>query len=152
MAKRARGVETPTPAEALADRLHSSAIKLLRRLRAEDVYSGLTGPRASALSVIVFAGPVTPGQLAAAEQVRPPTMTRLVRALERDGLVRREPDVVDRRVVRLHATPRGEALLVEGRRRRVRKLAATLSRLPVAEHDELARATDILARVVQELS
>src|SRR5919199_1876113 len=80
---------------AVADRLHSAAIHLLRRLRKVDEASGLSAPRLSALSVLVFAGPRTLGELAAAEQVRPPTMTRLVRALERSGLVTREHDPDD---------------------------------------------------------
>ncbi len=89
----------------VADRLHSAAIHLLRRLRREDDASGLSAPRLSALSVVVFGGPVTIGALAAAEQVRVPTMSRLVAALEADGLVRRKPDVDDGRVVRVAATP-----------------------------------------------
>src|SRR6188508_2981688 len=100
---RARGRGASAPDE-LADRWHSLAIHLLRRLRREDVKAGLTGPRLSALSVIVFGGPITLGDLAAAEQVRPPTMTRLVRALEHEQLVRREKDPSDGRVVRLLAT------------------------------------------------
>src|SRR5260221_13290974 len=78
----------PPPARAVADRLHSAAIHLLRRLRVEDKAIGLSGPRTSALSVIVFRGPVTMSALAEAEQVRPPTMTRLVDGLERRGPVR----------------------------------------------------------------
>jgi hypothetical protein len=74
-------------AERTADRLHSAAIHLLRRLRREDAKSGLSAPRLSALSVLVFGGPLTLGELANAEQVRPPTMTRLVTALEADGRV-----------------------------------------------------------------
>ncbi|NUQ13661.1 MAG: MarR family transcriptional regulator, partial [Gemmatimonadaceae bacterium] len=96
---RARGRGGASP-EALAEAVHRLAIRLLRTLRSEDEQSGLTGPRLSALSVIVFAGPVTLGELAAAEQVKPPTMTRLVRALEREGLVRREKDPADGRVIR----------------------------------------------------
>src|SRR5215208_7560323 len=76
----------------LADRLHSAAIHLLRRLRREDDASGLAAPKLSALSVVVHAGPLTLGALAAAEQVRPPTMTRIVAALEAEGLVTREAD------------------------------------------------------------
>src|SRR3954468_14349028 len=91
----------------VADRLHSAAIHLLRRLRTEDTASGLTAPRLSALSVIVFGGPLTLGALAAAEQVRPPTMTRLVAALEQAGLVARELDPDDRRHVLLRATAEG---------------------------------------------
>src|SRR3954463_8792183 len=82
----------------LADRLHSAAIHLLRRLRREDDASGLPGPQLSALSVIVFGGPITLGALAAAEQVRPPTITKLVAALEAAGLVKRQVDADDRRV------------------------------------------------------
>ena len=109
-----------TPADvALADRLHSAAIHLLRRLRTQDDASGLTAPRLSALSVLVFRGPVTLGELAAAEQVRPPTITRLIRDLERDGLVRRRADPADRRVQRVQATSAGVKLLHEGRARRV---------------------------------
>ncbi|MDQ3996553.1 MAG: hypothetical protein M3303_05995, partial [Gemmatimonadota bacterium] len=78
----AAAVAADDAATELADRLHSAAIHLLRRLRREDARTGLSGPRLSALSVVVFAGPLTLGELAAAEQVRPPTMTRLVRALE----------------------------------------------------------------------
>src|SRR4051795_9796132 len=94
----------------LADQLHSAAIHLLRRLRTEDTASGLSAPRLSALSVIVFGGPLTLGALAAAEQVRPPTMTRLVSALEQAGLVTREPDPKDRRQVLLRATAEGRRL------------------------------------------
>jgi DNA-binding MarR family transcriptional regulator len=149
---RARGKGAATTADELADRLHSSAIHLLRRLRREDPASGLTGPRLSALSVIVIGGPVTLGELAAAEQVRPPTMTRIVRALERQGLVRREADATDRRVARLRATPRGEALLIEGRQRRVRALSAPLARLSAADRAALARGTDVLGRVIRDLA
>src|SRR6185436_19812846 len=88
-------------AEDLAQRLHAAAIHLLRRLRAEDDASGLTAPRLSALSVLVFGGPRSIGELAAAEQVRPPTISRLVRELERDGLVRREADAGDARIQRV---------------------------------------------------
>lgn len=73
----------------LADQIHSVSIHLLRKLRREDRGSGLSAPRLSALSVIVFAGPVTLGALATAEQVRPPTMTRIVNALEAQDLVTR---------------------------------------------------------------
>src|SRR5450432_3141636 len=98
----------------LADRLHSAAIHLLRRLRREDDASGVPGPQLSALSVIVFGGPITLGALAAAEQVRPPTITKLVAALEDGGLVMREIDPSDRRITRVTATARGTRLLHDG--------------------------------------
>ena len=134
---------SPDPAE-IAEKLHSAAIHLLRRLRRQDVATGLTAPRLSALSVVVYAGPLTLGALAAAEQVRPPTITRIVAALEADGLVTREQSVEDRRVTRVRATPAGETLLHEGRRRRTAQLAAQLAALSSKERATLARAADLL--------
>lgn len=141
---------TPPPCQptavdvATADRLHSAAIRLLRRLRAVDGTSGLSAPRLSALSVIVFRGPLRLSALAAAEQVRPPTITRLVQELERAGLVERLPDAADRRVTRIRATGKGKRLLDAGRRRRVQLLASELARLAPRERELLGRATDLL--------
>ncbi len=149
MSARGRGPNAP---DELADRWHSLAIHLLRRLRREDVKAGLTGPRLSALSVIVFGGPITLGELAAAEQVRPPTITRLVRALEQARLVRREKDPNDGRIVRLRATTKGTNVLHAGRARRVRRLAEPIQELTAAERDTLRDAADILARIVTRLS
>src|SRR5712691_735120 len=132
----------------VADRLHSAAIHLLRRLRRQDDAMGLTPARASALSILVFGGPVTLGQLAAAEQVSAPTTTRLVVGMERDGLVRREDDPNDGRVVWLHPTAKGTRLLYEGRQRRVAALASELAALDEAERMTLAAAADIIERVL----
>src|SRR5437773_1966932 len=110
----ASGAAASSGSADLADRLHSAAIHLLRRLRREDDASGLPAPQLSALSVIVFGGPITLGALAQAEQVRPPTITKLVATLEEAGLVEREVDTADRRVVRVKATGRGTRLLQEG--------------------------------------
>jgi DNA-binding MarR family transcriptional regulator len=131
----------------LADRLHSAAIHLLRAVRREDAATELSGPRLSALSVIVFAGPVTLGQLAAAEQVRPPTMTRLVNALEADGLVTRASDPGDARITRLQATARGRALLQAGRARRVAAIARALADLSAQEQALLARAAALIEQL-----
>src|ERR671934_687532 len=106
-----------------ADRFHSAAIHALRHVRRDDPETGLSAARLSALSVLVFGGARTLGELAAAEHVRPPTMTRIVRALEEDGYVRREHDPADGRVVRLHATAEGERVLWAARERRVERLA-----------------------------
>jgi DNA-binding MarR family transcriptional regulator len=134
----------------LADRLHSAAIHLLRRLRRQDAASGLTAPRLSALSVVVFGGPLTLGALAAAEQVRPSTMTRLVAALEEAGLVERAASPDDGRRVILRATQDGERLLREGRTRRVQSLARHLSALPAEDRATLERAADILQELVRQ--
>ena len=135
--------------QGLADRLHSAAIHLLRGLRRVDDATGLTAPRLSALSVLVFAGPRTLGELAAAEQVRPPTMTRLVQALERDGLVARAADPADGRVVRLRATAAGRRILESGRRRRIEALERRLALLPEADLELLGRAAALLESVAR---
>lgn len=136
----------------LAARWHSIAIHLLRAVRREDTSSGLTGPRLSALSVIVFGGPVTLSGLAAAEQVRPPTMTRLVDALEAEGLVRRVADKADRRRVMLLATARGRSVLLAGRERRVSRIAGPMAELPAEDLRVLDRAATIMASVVGRLA
>jgi DNA-binding MarR family transcriptional regulator len=130
-----------------ADRLHSAAIHLLRRLRGEDPASGLSAPRLSALSVVVFAGPLTMSALAEAEQVRPPTVSRLVKELEAEHLVEREQDPHDRRIQRVHATAKGRRLLEAGRKRRVARLAEELERLAPADRKILARAARLLERL-----
>lgn len=132
-----------------ADRLHSAAIHLLRQLRRVDDQTGLSGPRLSALSVVVFAGPLTLRDLAAAEQVKPPTMTRLVDALEERGLVQRESDPADARATLIRATSAGSVLLRKGRSRRVQMLAERLATLRPEEIATLDRALDALQRVLR---
>ena len=136
--------------EDLADRLHSAAIHLLRTLRRVDDETGLTAPRLSILSVLVFAGPRTLGQLAKAEQVKPPTMTRLVAALEEDGFVRRTPDKTDGRVTIISATKKGAALMRLGRSRRVESLAAKLNDFSQKELSELGDAAALMERVARK--
>ena len=131
-----------------ADRFHSAAIHALRHVRREDPATGLSAARLSALSVLIFGGPTTLGELAAAEQVKPPTMTRIVRALEDDGLVRRDADPADGRVVRLYATAEGERVLWEGRRRRVANLAQLLAKLAPEEVERVREAADLVERAL----
>jgi DNA-binding MarR family transcriptional regulator len=139
-------IALPAPAS-LADRLHSAAIHLLRRVRRADDASGLSAARLSALSVVVFAGPIRISALAKAEQVRTPTMTPIVAALERDGLVTREADSSDARAALLRPTPKGARLMAEGRARRVALLTAELERLSPSERAALERAVAILERL-----
>jgi DNA-binding MarR family transcriptional regulator len=133
----------------MAERLHGAAIRMLRMLRRQDVASGLTGPRLSALSVLVFGGPMSLAGLAAAEQVSPPTMTRVVDALVKAGLVTREPEPDNRRGVRIAATAEGVRLLEEGRARRVHVLAERLGRLAESERRALERAIELIERAVR---
>lgn len=137
---------TPSTEE-VADRLHSAAIHLLRSLRNEDEKTGLSAPRLSALSVVVFAGPLRLGVLANIERVRAPTMTRLVQELEKEGLVRREVDPVDGRAFRIAATPKGRRLLMQGRKRRVGALVKRIDALSRADQETLRAALDVLARI-----
>lgn len=131
----------------LADRLHSASIHLLRRLRVHDAGTGLTSSRLSALSVVVHAGPLRMSDLAAAEQVRPPTISRLVGDLEAEGLVRRTADPGDGRVQRVEATAAGRRLLEAGRARRVEALASRIEALAAEEQSTLEAAADILERL-----
>lgn len=133
----------------VAGRLHSAAIRLLRTLRREDDGSGLSAPRLSALSVVVFAGPLSLAELAAAEQVKPPTMSRIVDALVERGLVTREAKPGDRRSVRIMATAEGSRLLDTGRERRVAALIGRLDLLADSERRALARGVEILERVAR---
>jgi DNA-binding MarR family transcriptional regulator len=140
----ANDLESSRDATFVADRLHSAAIHLLRRVRKVDEESGLSAARLSALSVLVFGGPTTIGELARVEQVSAPTMTRLVQALERDGLVSREPHEEDGRAVRLRATDEGRRILERGRKRRVAELATLLERLAAEELSALGDAADAI--------
>ena len=125
----------------LATRLHSVAIHLIRRVRGEDHASGLGPARLSALSVLVYGGPHTLGELAAAEQVRPPTTSRIVAALEAHGLVARRADAKDGRAVVLSATDEGRRVLEAARNRRVEQLSELLDCLSSAELEAIETAT-----------
>jgi DNA-binding MarR family transcriptional regulator len=129
-----------------ADLLHSAAVRLLRLARTRDVGMDLDGPRASLLSVVVFGGPQPVTRLAAAEQVSPPAITKLVAALEADGLVVRQRSPTDRRVVLVTATPAGRRLLERGRAARVRAVADLLDGAPARDLATLRRAAGIITQ------
>jgi len=134
-----------------ADRLHSAAIHLLRRLRVRDRESGVGPSQLSALSVLVLGGgPRSLGELAEAEQVRPPTMSRIVAGLVHAGLVRRGK-TEDGRRVRLAATAKGTRILQEGRRRRVESLAQALSVFSSEDREKLHELIDHLEKVIRQL-
>jgi DNA-binding MarR family transcriptional regulator len=138
----------PTTSE-LADRVHSLAIHLLRRVRGVDSRSGLSAARLSALSVLVYGGPRTVGQLAGAEQVTAATMSRLVTGLEREGLVDRESDPVDGRRVRVVATSRGRRLLAAARSARVEAMAALLRGLTPDQRSVVAGSVELLESLLE---
>ena len=142
---------SPPRTEEVADRLHSAAIRLLRRLRLQDRATGVGPAQLSALSVLVFAGPRSLGELAEAEGVRPPTMSRVVASLRRAGLVRAESVGGDRRKLRLVSTRRGQKVMQAGRRRRVDLLARTLRALPAEDVRRLGRAAETIFHLVEGL-
>jgi len=134
----------------IADQLHSAAIHLLRRVRARDSISGVGPAQLSALSVLVFGGPRSLGELAEAEQVRPPTMSRIVTSLVRSGLVCRKP-TDDKRRIRLEPTAKGTRILQEGRQRRVELLAQVLQSLDPQELQQAAQLVEFLQTLVRKL-
>lgn len=125
--------------------LHSAALRLLRRLRSEDEALDISPARLSVLSILVFAGPRTPAELARLEHVTRPTMTGLLVGLERDGLVQRRPNPGDRRSVRVEATRAGVSLLVRGRDQRIETLARLLASLDDSERQTLDEAARIIS-------
>lgn len=133
-----------------ADRFHSAAIHALRHVRREDPSTGLSAARLSALSVLVFGGPRTLGELAAAEQVRPATMTRIAQSLVEDDYARRDRDPADGRVVRLSATTKGRRVMQQGRERRVASLARLLGRLSDEEIARIHEAAELVERALAD--
>jgi DNA-binding MarR family transcriptional regulator len=138
------------PVDELAADLHSAAIRLLRRVRREDDASGLTAARLSALSVLVFSDRMTLGELARAERVSLPTMTRIAAALVKAGYAKRAVEAPDRRYVYLEATRAGIVLLDKGQRRRVDRLSGLLARLDTRERAACARALAALAKLFED--
>ncbi|HVU19291.1 MAG TPA: MarR family transcriptional regulator [Rhizomicrobium sp.] len=131
--------------EQVADMLHGAAIRLLRYMRKEDAASGITGAQLSVLSVLAYGGPQTLGALAAAEQVKPPTMSQLVSALEQLELVARKP--LDRRSAEISLTRKGRQLLEAGRKRRLARLTKALDRLPPEQIDRLGQAAGLIVAI-----
>lgn len=135
--------------QAVADRLHSAAIHLLRRVRKQDAATGEGPARLSALSVLVFGGPKTLGELAAAEQVKPPTMSRIVAGLARSRLIEITADRQDARRMRIRASTKGTRLLQRGRQLRIAYLASHLDTLNPEELSKLGEGVEILKRLLE---
>jgi|ERR1035438_3357022 DNA-binding MarR family transcriptional regulator len=136
----------------VANRLHSASIHLLRHARKRDVLAKQGPARLSALSVLVFGGPMALGQLAAAEQVKPPTMSRIVAALQQSGLARIKTDAADGRRILVSPTTKGKALLRVARDRRVELVAETLGKLTASELDLLLKAAELMESALQARS
>jgi DNA-binding MarR family transcriptional regulator len=132
---------------AIADRLHSAAIHLLRRARRTDPLTGVSPAQLSALSVLM-GGSRTLGELAAAEQVRPPTMSRLVGEMQRAGVARKVTDPKDGRVVRVNATAKGLRALERGRAMRIEAIEALVASLAEVDRAALERAIAVIEEML----
>jgi DNA-binding MarR family transcriptional regulator len=150
MAKRKIKMSCEDEAYRIGDLLHSAAIHLLRKVRAQDRNAGIGPAQLSALSVLVFGGPRSLKELAEAEQVKAPTMSRIVVGLERTRLVRRKA-TDDKRRMLLEATARGVKILQEGRRRRVEMLVRALQELSGDELREAAATAELMRKLVGKL-
>jgi DNA-binding MarR family transcriptional regulator len=144
VSRSARGKERET-----ADRLHSAAIHLLRRVRRTDALTGVPAAQLSALSVLT-GGPRTLGEMAAAEQVKPPTMSKLVSEMEGAALVRRSGDAADARIVRLEMTVKGKRVLAKGRDLRIAEIERRIRGLAPDDAGTVLEAVGIVERMLSE--
>jgi len=144
---------TPTASDADPERLAADLAlaigRLARRLR-QQAEEGVTASLLSALWTIERLGPVTLGDLAAAERVQPPTVTRIVSRLEELNLVSRHVDAADRRVARIALTPQGRRLLDRTRSRRTAYLAKALRSVEPDDRVVLARAVELMGDMIEE--
>jgi DNA-binding MarR family transcriptional regulator len=138
----------PAP-EVVAERLNAAAIHVLRSVRGADARAPIGPAALSALSVLVFAGPRTVGELARAEQVRSPTMSGVLKGLEAEGLVRRERVAHDARRSVVHPTAKGRRLMERARAARIAVLAERLQALDERERATLLAATELMERVAR---
>jgi len=115
-------------------------------MRKIDEANRLSGPRASALSVLVFRGPQSLGELAAAEGVKPPTMSRLVKSMQAEGLVESQAAAHDQRVVRIAASAKRRRLMLRGREKRLAALRGLVRDASAEERKALETVVELLAR------
>jgi DNA-binding MarR family transcriptional regulator len=149
MAPSKRTVSPAREAEALVERLGRVALRLSRGLRVEGAH--LSTAALSALAAVAEAGSIRIGDLAAAEGVEAPTMSRLIDRLERDGLVRRRRDPSDSRAVEISGTARTLRALTAGRKDHSVRLASRLEQLPSRQRTELISALDVIEALVRTL-
>jgi len=136
------------PTDEMTSRLRMVVARLSRRLR-QEASEGATPSQLAALATVERHGPITLGDLAGHERVRPPTMTRIVAGLEETGLVRRDIDPADRRVARVTITSEGSRLLSRSRTRKDAFLASLLDQLDAEDIAIVERAVPILERLIE---
>jgi DNA-binding MarR family transcriptional regulator len=132
------------------EQFHHLAIVMLRKLRNVDEANGFSGPRASALSVLVFRGPQSLGELAAAEGVRAPTMSRLVKAMQAEGLVQSRVAEHDQRAVRIAPSAKGRRLMLRAREKRLAAIRELLRDASAEEKKALETVVGLLGRALRK--
>lgn len=137
----------PSGQAGLASVLRVSVMRLARRLRNEREDTSLSLNQLSAMGTLARRGPLTLGELAAAERIQPPSMTRTVSALEARGLVVRDADADDRRLVIVRLSDEGKHMLAADRRRRDAWLNQRLRELTSDEREVLRRAIPVLEKL-----
>jgi DNA-binding MarR family transcriptional regulator len=140
---------TTSRAPQLASRLRLAVARTARRLR-QEAGGGLSPTLSVALASIDNHGPLTPSELADRERIKRPTATRLIASLEQDGLVARTSDPSDGRSSLIATTPEGRDLMRTLRTRKDAYLARRLAKLTAGERETLARAADLLERLLEE--
>jgi DNA-binding MarR family transcriptional regulator len=136
------------PDAELATQLRFALARSARRLR-QEAGTGLSPSLTAALATVERCGPLTPSELADAERVRRPTVTRMLGHLADAGLISRTPDPADGRSTLVAITPAGAALLAEGRTRKDAFLSERLDGLSPADRETLARAAAILEGLLE---
>jgi len=149
-------VTTPTPKskpdpQAIADHIHSASIHLLRALKGKDKMLGINPAQLSALSVLYFLGPLTISRLAAAEGVKLPTASRLVKDLVLGQLVMREKAENDARSTYISITPKGKALFERGRVARLMAITTALENLTAENLETLAKAASLMENAAKAI-
>ncbi len=133
----------------MASGLQAAAARMLRMARRDPGDDPVSAVRLAVLSVLRSGEPMSLADLAAAQEVKAPTMSRIVEGLVKDGLATRDADPANRRKVRIAATDEGRRRLEAGREGQVRSLRERLRRLADSEQRALARGVEVLERALR---
>ena len=134
-------------ADSDAPDLRIAVMRLARRLRTERASDAMTPSQMAVLATLLRSGPMSPGELADAERVQPPSMTRILHSLLAQDMVSREPHPTDRRQVRYQATAQAEKMVQQDRQRRDRWLSRRLAELTDEELQAIGEAIPLLNRL-----
>jgi DNA-binding MarR family transcriptional regulator len=135
-------------ARSTASAVRRATMRLARRLRAERPRPGISLQKLSVLAHLNRSGPLSPGEVAAADRIQPQSLTRALASLEHDGLIRRTADPRDHRRARLELTAGGAAVLHADMHQRDVWLARAISeQLTPTERQLLRLASELMQRL-----